>query len=106
MKTHTAIGGKLLAPLRTMNPVLDIVLHHHERWDGKGYPSGLAGEKIPYLARVFQLLDAYDALTHVRPYKKAMTREDALKILEAEALDGKWDPTISAAYFVWKREEG
>ena len=106
MQKHVEIGEQLLAPLRTMESVRAIVRHHHERWDGKGYPDGLAGTKIPYLARVFQILDAYDALTNERPYRSAMTRQQALDLLEAEAADGKWDPALVCAYIDFKKQEG
>lgn len=94
MKTHTTIGADLLAPLRTMRRVAPIVRHHHERWDGNGYPDGLAGENIPKLARAFQILDAFDALTSERPYKRAFTVEESCKILGEEAESGKWDPNL------------
>jgi putative two-component system response regulator len=92
MKTHTTIGADLLAPLRTMRLVAPIVRHHHERWDGQGYPDGLSGEKIPRLARAFQILDAFDALTSERPYKRAFTVKEACDILSEEMESGKWDP--------------
>jgi putative two-component system response regulator len=92
MKTHTTIGADLLAPLRTLRLVAPIVRHHHERWDGKGYPDGLAGENIPRLARAFQILDAFDALTSERPYKRAFTVNEACDILSQEMKSGKWDP--------------
>lgn len=102
MKSHSAIGADLLAPLSTMNHVLPIVRHHHERWDGSGYPDGLAGEEIPYLARVFQLLDSWDALTTERPYKPAMSSSDALAILTHEASEGRWDPKLFEQFKSWK----
>jgi putative two-component system response regulator len=94
MKTHTTIGAELLAPLRTMRRVAPIVKHHHERWDGNGYPDGLAGEAIPKLARAFQILDAFDALTSERPYKRAFTVQESCDILAEEAESGKWDPYL------------
>lgn len=94
MKTHTTIGAELLAPLRTMRRVAPIVKHHHERWDGHGYPDGLSGENIPKLARAFQILDAFDALTSERPYKRAFTVQEACDILAEETESGKWDPYL------------
>jgi putative two-component system response regulator len=94
MKRHPAIGAELLAPLITMKRVIPIVRHHHERWDGRGYPDGLAGEDIPYLARCFQLLDAYDALRSERPYKAAFSHKKSCDILKEEREDGRWDPTL------------
>ena len=94
MRSHPVIGAELLAPLRTMARVVPIVRHHHERWDGAGYPDGLAAENIPLLARVFQLLDAFDALTSERPYKVAFTVRESLDILAKEREEGKWDPSL------------
>jgi putative two-component system response regulator len=102
MKSHSKIGADLLSPLNTMADVIPIVRHHHERWDGRGYPDGFRNEAIPFLARVFQLLDAWDALTNARPYKAAMTASDALKLLEQEAAEGRWDPSLFAHFKDWK----
>lgn len=106
MKTHSLIGEQLLAPLRTMNSVREIVRYHHEHWNGGGYPEGLTGGDIPYLARVFQIIDAFDALTHERPYKDAMTPAQALSVLREETEQGKWDPKLMADYMAWKGKEG
>ena len=106
MKRHPVIGAELLAPLRTMQRVVPIVRHHDERWDGNGYPDGLAGEEIPLLARVFQILDAFDALTSERPYKPAMTAEQSLKTLEQEAAEGKWDPRLLREFLAFGRQPG
>jgi putative two-component system response regulator len=81
-----------------MKRVVPIVRHHHERWDGQGYPDGLKGEEIPYLARCFQLLDAFDALTSIRPYKRAFTHEEACDILQKECSEGRWDPDLMVRF--------
>lgn len=94
MQQHVLIGEKICQPLRTMQGVLPIIRHHHERWDGSGYPDGLAGEQIPYLAQVFQIIDIYDALTNERPYKRALTATEALKILVEEAAKGWRNPVL------------
>ncbi|MBF0219405.1 MAG: hypothetical protein HQL49_07740, partial [Gammaproteobacteria bacterium] len=67
---------------------------HHERYDGSGYPDGLSGENIPYLARIFQVVDVYDALSSRRPYKPIMSHEVVLRIMREEGTKGYWDPTI------------
>jgi putative two-component system response regulator len=77
MKLHPAIGYKIIQPLRSFSPVLPIVRHHHERFDGKGYPDGLKGKNIPLLARITTVADVYDAITTDRPYRKAMPPEKA-----------------------------
>lgn len=98
MRRHVRIGAALLAPLRTMERTLPIVRYHHERYDGSGYLEGLRGEDIPLLARVFQVVDVYDALTNVRPYKPALTADNALGIIEAETGKGWWDPRITGIF--------
>jgi putative two-component system response regulator len=105
MRRHPVIGAELLAPLRTMDRVVPIVRHHHERWDGGGYPDGLEGDRIPLLARVFQVLDAFDALTSVRPYKAALGSAEALEVLAAETAQGKWDPAIIEAFVRFRETE-
>jgi putative two-component system response regulator len=94
MRTHVEIGVEICAPLRTFRPVLPIIRHHHERYDGHGYPDGLCGEDIPYLARVFQVADAFDALTSERPYRGALDPAQALEILATETGKGRWDAQV------------
>jgi putative two-component system response regulator len=94
MQQHVLIGEKICQPLRTMRGVIPIIRCHHERWDGTGYPDGLAGDQIPFLAQVFQVIDIYDALTRERPYKKAFTPEEALTILEEETAKGWRNPDL------------
>ena len=98
MRTHTVIGGHLCNNLNSMRDVIPIIVHHHERWDGSGYPDGLAGETIPLLARVFQTLDIYDALASSRPYKPAFGTEKIIAIFEAEVARGWRDPEITGAF--------
>jgi putative two-component system response regulator len=98
MEQHVLIGEKICQPLRTMQGVVPIIRHHHERWDGSGYPDGLVGEEIPFLAQVFQLLDIYDALTSERPYKLAFSPEKALAILDEEVAKG-WRSAMLMAQF-------
>ncbi len=94
MRRHPVIGAELLAPLHSMRRVVPIVRHHHESWNGKGYPDGLAGEDIPLIARVFSLVDAFDALTTERPYKRALSIEETFDVLNKECGAGKWDPEL------------
>lgn len=98
MRTHSVRGEEICRPLRSLADVLPIIRNHHERWDGKGYPDGLRGEKIPLLARVLQLSDAFDALTSERPYKAAYPRQKALEILLAESQTGARDPTLTRMF--------
>lgn len=94
MHRHPAAGEEICGRLRSLDPVLPIIRHHHERWDGSGYPDGLKGEEIPLLARILQLADIYDAVTTARPYKAAFTSKQALAILEEEAGRGWRDPEL------------
>ncbi|MCT7960793.1 two-component system response regulator [Laspinema sp. D1] len=94
MKQHVVIGEKICLPLRTMRGVRPLIRHHHERWDGTGYPDGLVGDEIPYIAQVFQVVDIYDALTSERPYKQAFTSEKALEIIAEETAKGWRNPQL------------
>lgn len=94
MRQHVLIGENICQPLRTMRGVIPIIRHHHERWDGSGYPDGLLGNEIPFLAQVFQLIDIYDALTHERPYKRAFTPQESLDIMYEETGKGWRNPDL------------
>jgi len=95
MEKHTVIGAELLAKnhSQVMEAAHVIALTHHERWDGSGYPNGLAGEEIPVLGRICAITDVFDALTTVRPYKKAWPVEKAFKMIEENA-GSHFDPQI------------
>lgn len=94
MQQHVLIGEKICQPLRTMRGVVPIIRHHHERWDGSGYPDGLSGNAIPYLAQIFQIIDIYDALTSERPYKRAFSVEESLRIMQDETDRGWRNPAL------------
>ncbi len=94
MRLHVSIGEQICQPLRSMRGVIPIIRHHHERWDGSGYPDGLKGNDIPYLAQVFQVLDIYDALTSERPYKRSFTSEEALTVMLEETNSGWRNPEL------------
>jgi putative nucleotidyltransferase with HDIG domain len=81
MKTHTIVGGQILARVEFPYPIVPVVRHHHERWDGCGYPDGLKGEEIPLTARILSVVDCFDAVREDRQYRKAMTREEALDFI-------------------------
>jgi HD-GYP domain-containing protein (c-di-GMP phosphodiesterase class II) len=97
MVMHPRIGNEILRHIDFLDDAKAVVLHHHERWDGRGYPEGLAGEDIPVQARVFAVADALDALTTDRPYREACGWTDARRAIRAEA-GTQFDPAIVAAY--------
>jgi putative two-component system response regulator len=94
MRQHTIRGEEICRPMKSLAPVLPIIRSHHERWDGTGYPDGLAGEDIPLLARILQVADIYDALTTARPYKPAFSHQHAIEIMLEEARRGWRDPEL------------
>jgi putative two-component system response regulator len=94
MREHPTVGERICAPLKSFRLVLPIIRHHHEKYDGSGYPDGLRGDAIPVAARVLQIVDVYDALTNERPYKKAFSTADALQTMKEEVAKGWWDPQI------------
>jgi putative two-component system response regulator len=92
---HPVIGEEMVRPLLTLSAVLRIIRHHHERYDGRGYPDGLRGDAIPPEVRLLSIVDAYDALTSHRSYRPApLTHTAALETLRREASGGKWDPVM------------
>jgi len=93
MKMHASIGADILSSIEFPYPVVPIVRHHHENWDGSGYPTGIAGTAIPIGARILSVVDCFDALTSDRPYRPALTTEAALAIL-AERRGTMYDPLV------------
>ncbi len=93
IRTHPQVGAEIIAGVPFPYPVAPLILSHHERWDGKGYPSGLKGEEIPTGARILAVVDYFDALTSDRPYHRAMADEAAVEILRQEAGKGL-DPNL------------
>ena len=99
MKQHPEIGEAICRPLKSFRNVLPIIRHHHEHWDGSGYPDQLSGYNIPLLARVLQVVDVYDALRTARPYKPALNHEEAKRTMMEEAARGFWDPNLVPEFF-------
>lgn len=94
VQEHPLVGERICAPLKSFRCVLPIIRHHHEKQNGSGYPDGLKGEDVPMAARVLQIVDVYDALTTMRPYKPACSIADALETMKTEVELGWWDPKI------------
>jgi HD-GYP domain-containing protein (c-di-GMP phosphodiesterase class II) len=78
MRTHPVVGAEIVSPIRFLGDAIDVIRFHHERFDGSGYPDGLAGDGIPLPARIFAVVDAFDAMTSERPYRRAMPAERAV----------------------------
>lgn len=94
MKSHAERGERICSNMRSLAPVLPIIRYHHERWNGTGYPDELKGDEIPLLARILQLADIFDALTTARPYKRALSPEEALQVIREEVSKGWRDPRM------------
>lgn len=102
---HVLIGERICAPLHFRKGILPIIRHHHERWNGSGYPDGLMGNEIPYLAQVFQILDIYDALTRERPYKMAFNPSCALEMIDSETTKGWRNPKLVGQFIAFIRSQ-
>jgi putative two-component system response regulator len=94
MEEHPAAGDRLVLPMRTLGLVRPIIRHHHERWDGRGYPDRIGGEDVPMLARLMAIVDVYDALCTQRPYKIPFGEADALRSLHDGGRAGQFDPDL------------
>ncbi|MEM8672349.1 MAG: HD domain-containing phosphohydrolase [Cyanobacteria bacterium P01_G01_bin.67] len=105
IRQHVLIGEEICQPLRNRSGVLPIIRNHHERWDGTGYPDGLAGARIPYLAQIFQVIDIYDALTSDRPHKKAYSPSEALQIMIDETERGWRNPELIEQFTIFIRSQ-
>jgi diguanylate cyclase (GGDEF)-like protein len=93
MKEHAQIGHALASRSKELFHIADLILHHHEFWDGTGYTAGLEGEKIPLECRIFSIMDAYDAMTNTRPYRKGMSKKRAVKELR-ESSGTQFEPRL------------
>lgn len=100
IKRHPEIGAEILKSVPSLNEILPIVLYHHERFDGGGYPEGLKGEAIPFLARITAVADTFSALTENRPYRKGMLQEHALQVLR-ELAGSQLCPESIETFFRW-----
>jgi putative nucleotidyltransferase with HDIG domain len=98
IKSHVRVGHNILKDLSQLGSILPVVLHHHESWDGTGYPANLAADEIPSLARIVAVADAFDAMGSDRPYRKGMDDEKLDAIIRAGAGE-QWDPWVVEAFF-------
>jgi putative two-component system response regulator len=110
MREHPVVGERICSPLKSFRAVLPIIRHHHEKLDGSGYPDGLRGDQVPLTARVLQVVDIFDALTTARPYKRALSTEEAFMTMHQEVARGWWDQGIFEEFrdfVMWQdRSEG
>ena len=97
MRRHPQLAVDMLAGIEYLRTALDIPRCHHEKWDGTGYPAGLAGEQIPLPARMFAVVDVFDAVTSERPYRHPMPVADAVALLESES-GRHFDPAVVEAF--------
>jgi putative nucleotidyltransferase with HDIG domain len=105
IKSHPDLGLHILGKVEFLEHIVPIIRHHHERYDGKGYPGGLKGENIPLLARIVSVVDTFDAMTTNRPYRKALTIEESL--VEIDRCSGsQFDPDIAAKFIKMVRRDG
>lgn len=94
IKTHPIEGERICAPLKSLKPILPTIKHHHEKYNGSGYPQGLKGSDIPIHARIIGIVDCFDALTTNRSYRPALSVDKAIGIMDGETVKGLWDPYL------------
>jgi putative two-component system response regulator len=98
VRKHPLIGESICRPLLSMQSVLPAIRSHHERWDGNGYPDMLRGDDIPLMARILAILDSYDAMASIRPYRDKREMDYVLSVIEREQYDGQWDPELTGLF--------
>jgi putative nucleotidyltransferase with HDIG domain len=104
IRGHVSVGASMLKALGEMNPIVPLILHHHEAWDGSGYPDGLAGEEIPLMSRILAVADSFDAMTSDRPYRRAMSKAAAIEEI-GRCSGTSFDPKVVKAFFSVVGEE-
>jgi putative nucleotidyltransferase with HDIG domain len=97
MREHVRLGVRILEPIAAYADVVPVVLHHHENFNGEGYPDGLAGKAISFGGRIFAVADTFDALTSDRPYRQALNREHAIEMIK-QGRGSRYDPDIVQAF--------
>jgi len=105
IEEHPVIGEKICRPLHSLRAILPAIRHHHERWDGRGFPDGLKGEDIPVMARILFIIDSFDAMVSERPYRSGGTVEEVLRRMEMERDLGQWDPFLLERFIEMMRKK-
>jgi putative two-component system response regulator len=98
IRRHPTLGEEICKPLKSLREILPGIRHHHERWDGSGFPDNLHGNTIPLIARMLSILDAFDAMVSIRPYRGKRSMDDVISIMEKERLSGQWDPELTGIF--------
>jgi HD-GYP domain-containing protein (c-di-GMP phosphodiesterase class II) len=104
MRRHPTIGAQIVTPIRFLSGSVEVIQHHHERVDGRGYPDGLKGEEIPLAARIFSIADTFDAMTSDRPYRDALAVDRALEEIRAGA-GTQFDPDVVEEFLILMEDE-
>ena len=104
VKRHSDVGARMIEPIEVLSGVVPVVRHHHERYDGTGYPGGLEGEEIPLAARIVAAVDAFDVMLRGRPYRQRHTQAEALEQLSCEA-GHQFDPLVVEALILVRESE-
>lgn len=94
VRRHPVTGADICKPLRTLRHIIPAIRHHHERWDGHGYPDALSGDNIPLLGQIIGVADSFDAMVSIRPYRTGLSIDDSLRIMKDEQSSGQWNPDL------------
>jgi putative two-component system response regulator len=103
IKMHVVLGEEICKPLASMKGILPAIRNHHERWDGRGFPDGFAGEDIPFIARVLAIVDSFDAMVSERSYSGCKSAQGALETMKSEQYKGQWDPELLGCFIEMMR---
>lgn len=95
VKRHPVLGEEICRPLKSLSDILPGIRHHHERWDGGGFPDNLSADQIPLMARILAIIDSFDAMVSIRPYRNRRSIDDAISVMNEERFDGQWDPELT-----------
>ncbi len=98
IRKHPVLGEEICKPLKSLKHILPGIRHHHERWDGGGFPDNLTGDRIPLIARILSILDTFDAMVSFRPYREKRSIEQTLWLMEKERFSGQWDPELTGIF--------